>query len=325
VVHTALEAKDTTLIGWQGITVRVPSAWELGAIGGTFRSGSLRLDDGDRPRLEVKWSFDPSAKIEQILDKYLRTITKKTRGRATINRQVRVVSKGAKPQKSLCSFGVDTEAVTTGGRQGPAEHARGVIWRCKSCHRIVLAQVVGWGRERVDALASEVLGSLEDHGSDDRLTWAVYGMICRVPQRLALEGQKLMAGYLELSFLDRQERLQVRRWGMAGIALETKSLREWIDETYASRREVVFQAAATQIHGHEAVVLSGHRRRFAHRARYAVERALRLRRAVEWTCWLWCCPESNRIHAIEHWHREGSALPEVAESVVCHPGVAEER
>src|ERR1035438_4952408 len=71
--------------GWQGITSRVPSGWNLVAFGGDHDSGSFRLDNGalDAGRvlgLEVRWA--PGGKkgaekqVEQRLDAYLASIKK---------------------------------------------------------------------------------------------------------------------------------------------------------------------------------------------------------------------------------------------------------
>ena len=59
-----------TVFGWQGITARLPEDWHLAALGGDRKAGYLRLDDSERPRLEIKWS-DASVDIDKALDKYL--------------------------------------------------------------------------------------------------------------------------------------------------------------------------------------------------------------------------------------------------------------
>ncbi|MBV9467716.1 MAG: hypothetical protein JOZ57_00555, partial [Abitibacteriaceae bacterium] len=51
----ALFATETHLLGWQGLTVTLPSDWNLKTFGGDATKGDLRVDDADGPRLELRW------------------------------------------------------------------------------------------------------------------------------------------------------------------------------------------------------------------------------------------------------------------------------
>jgi hypothetical protein len=294
--------------GWQGITVRVPADWTLGAIGGDYKQGYARLDDPSMPRLEVKWS-DQNVNLDRALDKYLAKLGKGRRGRKVqIDDKVRILSRRSKPHKKLRGF-------SWSGR----ERAEGVIWRCDTCKRTVIAQVILAPGERDRALARDILSSLEDHGRDGLITWALYGLQFDAPDHLRLERQKLMAGYLELAFAAGRRKLRVCRWGMADVALADRDLQHWYEVDQVRRRDVVWDCEPEDVKGHDGLVVDGHRRRFGHRPRRVVERLMRLRIASDFDGRVWHCPESNRIYAVESVHHEDlQSVLDVVESVPCH-------
>lgn len=296
--------------GWQGISAKVPSDWNLGAIGGSEKTGYLRLDDLEQPRLEVKWSSESSVDINKVLDNYLKSLTKKAKRSQplTIDRNAKVVSKKAKPRKVLACFSWE------GGAR-----AFGVVWRCETCGRTVIAQVLSRSREDIAPLAREVLTSLEDHSLAGRKTWAVYGFSCQVPEQFKLEEHKLMAGYLEMCFLAGREKLKVARWGMANVALKQNSLPEWVESENQDRRDVTWQSRPGAAKGHEAVLLTGEQRRLAHRLRKGLTQLVRLRPAIAFSACFWHCPESNRIYGVENIHRgDKSLLQQIMDSIPCH-------
>jgi len=69
------------LVAWQGISVEVPEDWTLGAIGAGERSGYLRLDDRDMPRLEVKWEHAPrGSDPELVVRRFLNMLKRGRKG-----------------------------------------------------------------------------------------------------------------------------------------------------------------------------------------------------------------------------------------------------
>jgi len=286
----------------------VPADWTLGAIGGDYKQGYARLDDAVMPRLEVKWS-DQNVSLDRALDRYLAKLGKRgRRGEVRVDERARVISRRSKPDKKLRGF-------SWSGR----ERAQGVIWKCEKCARTVIAQVIVAPGAEGEALAREVLGSLEDHGRDGRVTWALYGLAFEAPEELRLEHQKLMAGYLELAFAAGRRKLRVRRWGMADVALAERELQHWYEVEEVRRRDVQWECEPAAVNGHDGVRVHGHRRRLLHRGRRWLERLLRLRIASDFDGRVWRCPESNRIYSVEAVHHDDEgALLEVVESVACH-------
>ena len=288
----------------------MPADWTLGAIGGDYRSGYARLDDQLMPRLELKWS-DQNVDLDRALQRYLAKLGKRgRRGGVAIDDKARVISRRSKPHKKLRGF-------SWSGRG--RERATGVIWKCDQCKRTVIAQVIAAPGEQGEALAREILTSLEDHGRDGRITWALYGLAFDAPEQFRLERQKLMAGYLELAFAAGRRTLRVCRWGMADVALAQRELQHWYEVEQVRRRDVIWDCEAAAVKGHDGLRLFGHRRRLLHRPRRALERLLRLRIASDFDGRVWHCPQSNRVYSVESVHPdETQTMLDVVASAVCH-------
>jgi hypothetical protein len=298
------------LIGWQGLRVQVPADWDIAAISGDWTAGYLRIDDREATRAEIKWA-QSQVNTSKALDTYLRQLKKKTRGRVEIERGVKVVSKRSQPDKSLSGFSWQSE-------QG---RARGVIWRCRHCGRTVIAQVMGRGDENVEALARDVLTTLQDHPVEGVATWAAYGLVVQIPGDFRLESQRLMAAYIEMVFAERKRRLRVTRWGMASLQLAEASLSDWLAYQYRTRRDIVWKAEPVEIRGHQGLLLDGHVRRRFHGTRRLLEGLVRWRRPVAFQGQVWHCPESERVFGVDCVAREGEAgelAAQVAESIPCH-------
>jgi len=313
--------------GWQGISGLVPPEWNLGAIGGDYRQGYLRLDDSDHPRLELKWS-QQEVNLSRALEKYLRALGRPRKvllGRRglpiVINREVKILSRRAKPSKRMLGFS---------WRQGHLLGGAGLIWACQSCGRTLIGQVRAYGGEDAVSLAEEIFSHLEDHGKEGWLLWALYGLECQVPQEYHLTGQSLMAGYLELSFQKNRRKLRIGRWGLAASLLEKQSLREWFEKRMtALKRDFRWQACAIIIKNHAGLEMEGESRRLLRRlwrgARGLILGSLPAdgegprQSAAEGKGQMWHCPESNRIYLVESVFRpEPEVLAGVVESVRCH-------
>ncbi len=304
------QEEHTTLIGWQGISARVPADWTLAGVGGDRRSGYLRVDYERTARLQVKWARR-HIDLEKKRAEYMKRLTVGKRRRPTgleVTADIRAVSKRAKPKKELLTYG------------WRGDHCGlGVLWNCDVCDRAVIAQV-GWpieeeGRE----VAQEVLESLEDHGIGGWDTWGVDGLVFLAPTEHELDGWRRMTRYLELRLVRNEEKLKVARWGMVPLVLGKRTVQQWYDEENARRRDVVWTSAEEEIKGHEGVVARGVRRRVAGGIRTRAARALGRKPAVEFEARAWHCPESNRLYLLEALYGDvGDALYGAAESIVCH-------
>jgi len=330
------QARESTLIGWQGISVWVPAEWTLGGVGGDRRQGYLRVDCEGMPRLQVKWArrhielerkrdeyvrklaARPQAGARGALSRALRVALLGFRGRGPgagkrpsgieVTTDERVVSRRAKPGKEMVSY----------GWRGP-QCGVGLLWNCGVCGRAVIAQV-GWpveeeGRE----VAQQVLESLEDHGTGGWEAWGVDGLAFLAPQEYELEGWRRMTRYLEMRLARGGEKLKVARWGMVPLVLGRRTVREWYEESNARRRDVWWASGEEGIRGHEGVVARGEARAWSlKRAAWgALRMATRSERfaPASFQARAWHCPESNRLYLVE---AVGEGLVDgVAESVRC--------
>lgn len=301
-------------LAWQGITMKVPEDWNIGAIGGGREEGYLRIDSSEMPRVEIKWASSKGfTDVETIVDKYLNDLQKKRkRGEPEIQvqRDIDLVSKRRMRKKSLACFSWKAES------QG-----YGAAWYCEQCERSMIAQVMAPGNERVKELATEIIGGIEDHPRGGWTTWAVYGMQMQAPEDFQLTGQKLMAGLIEFSFEREGEEIVAARWGMANVALRHKSLEEWARAELADRHKgIKLEFEPTEFRGHPALAVSGAHTNVLMRARRFIMHCVR-KSLPEFVCGLvWHCEPTNRLYYVgglfdEH-HVE--LRDELAERMICH-------
>jgi hypothetical protein len=309
--------------GWQGVTGRVPPEWNIGAIGGDYVQGYLRLDEAEYPRLEVKWN-KKTVDLSDFLERYLRSLGRRGPLKARIrgmevNREVKIVSHRAKPSKEILGFSWQDDKGLKGA---------GIVWHCKVCGRTLFGQVRAYEREDAVSLAKEIFPALEDHGEEGRLLWALYGLEFHLPEEYRLAGQSLMAGYLELRFEKRRKRLRVSRWGLAAMLLARGGLAKWFKHNAAEAKSPLqWEARDRMVKDHAGLEIEGRSRRALAR----LGRGLRglSKEAVgggsdevsepDGLGLVWHCAESNRLHLVEAHNRPDRELvEEVADSIRCH-------
>ena len=301
---------DTTFIGWQGVSVRVPAEWTLSGVGGERKSGYLRVDYEQMPRLQVKWS-GKHIDLEKRRAEYVKRLTVGKRRKPTgleVTMDVKVISKRSKPKKDLVTF------AWRGQHCG-----MGVLWNCEVCGRALIAQV-GWplneeGRET----AQSVLESLEDHSVGGWDAWGVDGLVFLAPDGFELSGWKRMTRYLELQLAGKDETLKVARWGLVPLVLGERSVAQWCRDLLGQRRDVRWEGEEREIKGHDGFRAWGEKRRLAGSVRTGLARAVRLSPMVSFEARAWHCPESNRLYLVEGLHgKNAEALHGATESIVCH-------
>ncbi len=306
------EERGWTLIGWRGMSVRVPEEWTLGAVGGDKKSGYLRVDDETMPRVQVKWSRG-HINLEKKRDEYIKRLTKRGRfrRRATglqVTTDARVVSRRSKPKKELVGY----------GWRGP-QCGMGVLWNCEVCDRAVIAQVSWAPKEEGRELATAVLESLEDHGTEGWQVWGMDGLAFLAPEEYELGGWRRMTRYLEVSLAKDAASLKVARWGMVPLVLEGRPVKDWWEEENRRRRDVRWSAEEEEVKGHEGVRAWGERRRLGGRLRRVAARAVRREAVDQFEAYAWHCPESNRLYMVESVHGRGGEMARgVVDSVSCH-------
>ncbi len=302
------------LVGWDGITVRVPADWNIGAISHEQEGGYLRLDDEERPRLEIKWSSpDGFVDLEETVDKYLKQIQhsrKRGQPEIEIDRETKVISRRKAGKDSLETFAWSAE-----------QNAYGAAWLCKRCGRVVITQVIGSADDQnLPELAQKVIATVTDHPSGEWTTWAVYDFVAEIPQDFKPDKQKMMAGLIQLSFVRDTEKITVARWGMANVALRHQTLDEWAQqEVGKALRRYDPQSEPIEYRQHPALALTGKQllpwqgvqRLFRHLTNQPFADQLR--------GYVWHCEPENKIYVIHAYldHANYDLAEQIRDRIVC--------
>ncbi len=309
---------DWTTFGWQGITFDVPEEWNLGKVTGDAETGYLRLDDQEVVRVEVEWRPlkgrlpSGASGVSHIVDKYVDRLVGKAKkaGHALrVERNVRVLEDGAFPDKDTESFTWDADY-----------RAINLAWRCKTCNRIGLVRVFSKLNEDVSGAARRLMRSLGDHAEAGKKLWAVYGLICNIPEDFRLEEQFLRSGHIRLSFKRGKEELHVERIGPASLILkDAEQLQGWFEPFFKKAlKDYVCVYTDGEFRGHHGFLIEGSPRSLLWRILKPT--LSRVRRSMHLKGCVWHCEESNRIFVVRATSkdRNSTVAESVAAEVVCH-------
>lgn len=313
-------------MGWQGMTMQVPPAWNLVSYGGDAKAGSLRLDNSDFGThgvlgVDVRWipvkGKVTDADLEKRLTQYLATIEKSAkRQKFAASTQVKDVRDERHPERSglrAFTWKADRKAV-------------GRIWHCPECMRVVIAQVVGGPRDDFNNLAADALHTLECHSPDgDWRTWSLYDLHTEVPSDYALKTKpQLMNIYVQLPFVrgNSQDTITVEQWGVANVQLRNAYLDQWFqDKNRALEGQLRYEARETTAQGHPALALTGRRTGISYWMSHALPQITRLQMpATHFEARIWECPDSNKIHLVQSFSRrpQPGIVDEIVERTLCH-------
>ena len=309
------------LFGWQGITCLLPEDWDLTGVTGTEREGYFSFDDERMRRMEIKYARarrwgQPA--LEKTLTYYFDSVRKK-------------LKKGTR-------FEIEEDAKLIGTERIPQEYrwkaygwvsdfiARGVIWHCEVCRRVVIAQCLA-APNRVNLREiSDILASLRCHPEGEERTWAAFDFAVDVPKEMHLETHKLQAGLISLSFVHKNARLVVDRLGMAHAVLRHTPMDRYVKEVHYKklrRRRLRFIEEAWK--GHPGFRIEGAR----FRVLYWLPRVGPLLR--KWRTGdhiggrVWHCEEANRLFIIRAEGKNAQDLADrAAASIQCHESLATE-
>ena len=328
-----------TTFGWAGITLSIPNDWEISGISGDQKSGYLRLDDAEMPRLELKWSEDKRRRgvnkddLHSVLDEYFKLVRKSYRRKG----KKKSGSNDLNIKREVDFFKKDDDvplhAPIFFQWRGDI-FAHGVIYHCPNSKRITIAQVMGQTRQGLRAISIPLFLSLKNlttGESDSHFLWSAYQMSFRTPQRYRLEKQQLLSGYLLFSFidsgplLDRKRRLSVERYGLADVLLKNCGLEDWFRNQYRkSLQGFGYQLKKKDDGIDQEFILVGQENRLSDNIPLQpVQNLDRLQRRKSVAAHVRLCRLSNRIFVVQSVSKQ-EALPVVngvASSICCHSDI----
>jgi len=338
------------VVGWQGVRFTLPPDWNVAAFSMDRDSGYLRVDapGGSSVAVQVRWTDasrpEPgSTTLYSLVAPAVRRLFRRSDPmiktpslKANLERMFQDTAKQAKRAKTSFESSIKAER-----REGPhgertamnfswtgAGRGQGKIWYCETCHRVVIAQVVGLAKDGgpISAVASQLFASIHDHGEGGYDLWALYDLQVEVPDDFRLLEQKLLSGYLSLTFGRAGEKIILDRWGLANMTLKRFTLEEWFQNNVSVALKRMRREERESIRGHSVshytgaipiLVLGkllrdtvGSMRRFPTRYEGGV----------------WLCPDSNKIFALQTLRSKRSERlwQDVADRLICHIGETEQ-
>ncbi len=308
---------EWTTLGWSGITLKTPADWELSGLSGDDKSGYLRLDDAEMPRLELKWSESKKKKpdLQRVLDEYFKLVRKNYKRKEAhlhIQRNVNLIKdEGFFEGREVVFFSWKGEY-----------RAGGVIFHCHTCRRITIVQVMGHLKENLRAKTTRILGSIQDHPTGQTTPWSAYQLNAEIPRRYRLDKHQLLSGYLLFSFVDGSRKVSIERYGVADVVLKEHDLESWFRAKYAKAiRGYGFSIETSRDNVDERLTLIGGQTRIIDHIPMAPVLIIdKVMRRKTFAVYLWRCHRSNRIYVVQAIAKRDAAktAEEIAASIRCH-------
>ncbi len=208
-----------------------------------------------------------------------------------------------------------------------AGRGQGKIWYCAHCHRVVIAQVVGLVRDQsaIAAIASQLFASLHDHPEGGFDLWALYDLQMEIPVDFRLQEQKLLSGYLSLTFGRHGEKIVIDRWGLANMTLKKFKLEDWFQNNVGVNLKRM-KREEVELREHDVSHYSGGipLLMLGKLLRDTVGSMRRFPTRYEGGVWL--CSETNKIFALQTLRSKKSDTlwREVADRIICHTDASAE-
>jgi hypothetical protein len=333
-----------TVVGWQGVRFTLPPEWNVTGFSLDRDNGYVRVDSPGTSTMSVQVRWSNAAKPEQgpptpyyMFAPYFRKLLKrpappvpKTDLRQTLDRILKDAAKEAKksgrapfecqtrPEKAE---GLNDERMAMGFTWTGAGRGQGKIWRCSTCNRVVMAQVVGLQKDhnQIGAVASQLFATFQDHSVDGNDLWALYDLQAEVPTEFHLAAHRVMSGHLHLAFARGAERILIDRWGLANVALKRFKLEEWFERN-AQCATAKMKHSDAEVNGHKAVVATGVLPIAARLTAMKECKGTMRPFPTRYTGGAWHCEQENKIYSVQVLHnaKTEGLWDQVAGKCHCH-------
>jgi hypothetical protein len=316
----------TQTIGWQGITIETPPEWAFTGYGGDAQEGSLRVDapamhsSSEPAGIEVRWSQPGKEQTEEMLTKRVQSLLNSVeksgkKAMTDVVTSLGIAPRCAREDRSgdfLYRWKADGAAI-------------GRIWWCKTCGRLVLAQVYGSGSQRFFDNATQILETIGCHGREiGWRTWALYGLKTDIPADFRLDGKQVMNIYLQMEMRKgrSEEMAVVEQWSLANVQLKDVYLDEWAAQKAGNAlKSIKTEKSEVTVAGHPALKLQGRRGGLSYIFGEAIPALIRFKLPAVWyEAILWECPETNKAYMVQSFCRRADTrlASLIAERTVCH-------
>jgi hypothetical protein len=328
------------VIGWRGVSLRVPEDWTLTKVSNEGATGYLKADSLEGSFVQIKWSEKKGmVSVPDSFDRYVQDLqkaAKKNRRHIDIRTKPKALAGVHRTVDAPITYSWQEQGQgdTETRRRGDAgvapsprrpvassQKALGLMYHCGECRRLVIAEVVASADADL-GLAAPILASIREHGEAGWNTWGVHGLTAEVPNSFQLERHTLVTGHVMLRFRSRSRLLVLQQWGLANIALKGTDIAEWYEYQERNRlSRYTYRRDRSPFRGHEALRMSG-RDKFVPAIAKAFHHVSGLSRpALGFSACVWHCDETNRIYAVSAEHSRGDdTFHEVLRRMLCHPG-----
>ncbi len=339
-----LDAPTRTVIGWQGMRCLLPPEWNVAGFSMDRDNGYLRVDAPGSGSMTVQLRWFNAAKpaktqasLYYVLAPRFRKLLKRPEPeipapdlKANLDKLFKENAKQARKGKAAFDSSVKPERVEGEQDERAAMNfswsgqgrGQGKIWYCKTCHRVVIAQVVGLNKDQaaMQTVASQLFASLQCHATDGYDRWALYDFQMDVPEDFRLEAQKLLSGYLHLTFGRGGEKIVLDRWGLANMTRKKFTLDAWFANNALVKVQNLAQTETRSALGHAVSHYAGGLS-LAGRMRVLRESKASLRRfPSQYEGGVWECEAENKIYALQVVHnaKTRGLWAEVLARCLCH-------
>ena len=200
-------------IAWNGVRCELPNSWEVTEIGPRY----LVFANQSEPVMEIKWD---QIKGRFSHKKQLRRL--EARHRKKIGKIVKEIPLPAEWKTLLKDF-----RSIAFSWHGSAISGLGAVLYCQACKTATLIQFFQLNSNHLETVVHHILGSFQDHPRDNQVVWALYDIRARIPIGFDLIKYRFDAGYYELVFSTKKQKITLGRWGPASALLRDRSLEKF--------------------------------------------------------------------------------------------------
>lgn len=284
--------------GWQGLEFLIPSDWHTASEGGTFESGSLRIDEPYAPRIRLDWETIKEDKLKDF-DQVLEDIKKKMRKK---DKSLRFQRQG---RAKICGH----NARYFRWRSANQLEGYGLLWYCKDTKRSIVVEFLFGSDEywKIKPAMEKAVETFQCHSSEEARLWTILDLTFKTTPDFKLRDRSFKENRMHFFFSSSSDKasFMIDRVTFAENILSTKynGLEDWFEKVYKPELKRTYKGLRlrgerlrkAQIWGHDGLML---------RSSFKIGLIRPENHIV--TSKVWVCPVKDRIYAVttEDVHRK---------------------